>query len=953
MNYSKNTDEHNPNTKKRKKRRKRKNSFFMILIRIFFILIFVCGFAVAGAMLGTYMGIIESTEAINVEDVVPEFYTSFIYDADGNEIDSLHKAENREYISLDAIPKNLQNAVISIEDERFYEHNGIDIKGIFRALVINIQKHELSQGASTLTQQLIKNEVLDNEKKFKRKIQEQYLAISFEKELTRKLGSKKKAKDYILELYLNSIALNHGLNGVETAAKFYFGKSASELNLAECACIAGITQNPYANSPVSNPEKSRERQLLVLNKMLELGYISQAEYEEAKADDIFSRIVGRTVTEEESNSGSSHSYFVDALIVQIANDLRDQKNMTRTQAYDLIYSRGLRIESTLDQTIQAIMEEDYLNDDFFPKRGNTFEVDYAISVIEDPNNPDKQTHYSRTATVYSQSEAEAFAQSVKDEILSSGATFVMDNLQTAHSLQSAMVVMDYHNGQVKGLVGGRGPKLGDLVLNRATQTYRHPGSCFKPLASYAPAIDMGILSPGTVIDDSPLTIGSWSPKNWDGRFKGPTPVRNGIRDSMNVLAVKAMMMVGYDTSFEYLLNFGFTSLIDSEERNGQIYSDKNPSTALGGLTDGVSVIELTAAYSTIANKGEYNKPILYTRVLDHDGKVLLENASEPRRVIKESTAFMLTDMMEDVITGGGQATGHKANFRNLKMHIAGKTGTSTDTKDLTFAGYTPYYCAGIWLGYDIQKTIPDGGEHLILWRDIMERIHTAKGLTDKAFEIPNTVTKKALCSITGKSPLSGCPTITDYVGTDIQMSDEKCSGHAMIRVDKVSGMLANEFCPKENVVSFVKGSKNVAGLDMSSLILDQVCIYHTAETSGEENEEDNNLYVPEDEPEENTNSSENNNSSPNNTENNNPPQNNLENDNPPPSNIENNNPPSSNTENNNPPQNNTENNNQDNENIAPPVVNEAPENNEDNSNIPPPPDNTNFDEMDDDLFLMP
>ncbi len=869
MNYSQDGKKRQTNSNKKKKKKKRKkNSIGRVILRIFLILFVVGIFAVGGAFLGAYMGIIENTGSINTADITPGSYNSTIYDQQGNEIDTLHGDENREYVKLEYIPEDLQHAVIAIEDERFYSHSGIDIKGIMRAFVVNIKERNFSQGASTLTQQLIKNNVLNKrEKTIIRKIKEQYLAVVYEKEFEKQLGSKEAAKDYILELYLNSISLNHGLYGVEAAAEFYFGKSVSELNLAESACIAGITQNPSKYSPVSHPDFNRERQLTVLQKMLEQGYITQEEYDEAVNDDIYSRIVGKS---SEGYTEALHSYFVDALIVEVAEDLVEEKNMTEKQAYDLIYSGGLQITSTVDTNMQNIMEEAYMDDSLFPPKGNTLDVEYTISVK--PIDGEEQTHHTKRTTVKTREEAEAFAEQVKAEVLNDTNEMVLDKLTITESLQSAMVIMDYHTGQVKALVGGRGQKPGDLVFNRATDAYRSPGSSFKPLAVYGPAIDMGLLTPNSILIDEPYTINGYSPRNWNGTFLGAVTVREAIRDSMNVVAVKTLVEdVGVDNAYNYLLKFGFTSLVED---------DKVPSMALGGLTNGVSVLEMTAAYSAIANDGVYNEPIFYTKILNHDGEVLLEKEPESHTVLKKSTALMLTDMMQDVITGGGSATGRLANFQNMDMHIAGKTGTTNDNKDLTFVGYTPYYCAGIWLGYDIQKSMTyDKSYHLILWREVMEKVH--EGLPDKAFEranIPNVSTEEKeepdkLCTVSGKKAIPGVCEL-DYFnsGSVVASGDipsETCDIHKIYRIDTSTGMIANEYCPADSVKSValaVDGSGNVIN-SPNGMNVNNVCTTHTADNTPPSDED---LFIPgEENNTENGENQNNNNENNNNTENNN------------------------------------------------------------------------------------
>lgn len=781
-----------PNARKRRKKTKHGHKFPRSLMVIAVLLVF----AIGGVGLGAVFGIMQSTEMLNVSDVMPEAYTSIIYDDAGNEVDKLHKGENREYVTLDEIPLYMQQAAIAIEDERFYEHGGIDMRGIFRAVVENIKTFSFSEGASTITQQLIKNEVLSNEKSISRKVKEQFLAVNLEDTLEKQLGSKKAAKDYILELYLNTIGLSHGLNGVEAAAQYYFGKHVGELSLAESACIVSITNNPSLYAPDSNPENNKKRQTLVLDKMKELGYISEAEYDSAIAEDVYANLV--CTQKQEEGGTAKHNYFVEAMINQLAVDLQEDLGYTEKQAYNLIYSGGLQIYTTMNTEMQNIVDDVFTDDSNFPAGDGTLDVIYLISVL-DTTNPDEstnQSHYERRTTVTSEEEVDAFVQSVKDELLDETHTLVLDNLTVSRSLQAAMVVMDQQNGQVKALVGGRGQKPGDSVFNRATQAYRQQGSAMKPLASYAPAIDTGLLMPGSIIIDEPVTYGSWSPKNWNGRFLGPCTVRQGIRDSMNILAVKTFMQVGADLSFEYMQKMGLKNLVEE---------DKAATTALGGLTKGVTVLEMTNAYSTIANGGTHYEPIYYTKVLSHDGEVLIDNTNNPgERVLKETTAYMLTDMMQDVITGG---TGTAAAISG--MNVAGKTGTTNDTKDLTFYGYTPYYTAGIWMGYDSAKIMNvSGSAHLNIWRNVMSQIH--QGMPNQSFEQPEGIVTQTVCAVTGDIPSDLCS--QDYYGystrSDIAASDFKgassvCSAHQTFTICKESGKLPGPNCSESDLMEVV------------------------------------------------------------------------------------------------------------------------------------------------------
>ncbi len=798
---------------KRRRRRRKKRRIGITIIKILIVLIIVGLLAGIGAVAGAYFGIIKQSPTINITDVVPENYTSIIYDSKGNEIDMLHSVENREYVKLSDIPDDLKNAVVAIEDQRFYEHNGIDLKGIMRAVVANVQSglsggSWKAQGASTITQQLIKNEKLSMEKTILRKITEQYMAVSLENDLEKSLGSRENAKNYILELYLNTIGLNHGLNGVQAASKFYYGKEVNELTLSECASIAGITKNPSKYSPVSNPEANKERQTTVLSKMLELGYITQSEYDEAVADDIYSRIVGNT--SEDGNTTSSHSYFVDAVVVQLIEDLQTEKGMTRQQASNYIYSGGLQIHTTIDMDMQKALDNAVANPNLYPaSAANSLTATYTISIMD--NATEKQSHYERNKEVTSQEEADAFAQSVRDELLNESNKLVADNLVLKKSLQVSMVITDNYTGEVKALTGGR-EKNGDLVFNRATQAFRQPGSVFKVLAAYAPAIDMGIIYPGSVYIDEEFTVGGWTPNNWwnDG-FRGPYTAREGVRDSANIIAAKVITDAGVENAFNYLLEFGFKELVRSEEINGKVYSDINANTALGGLTKGVSTLELSAAYASIANGGLYNEPILYTTVLDHNGEVLLENTPTNKRILKETTAYLLTDMMEDVITSG---TGGLARFSSVNMPVAGKTGTSSDDIDLVFAGYTPYYTGAIWMGYDQPKRIHyDKSYHLLIWKAAMEEIH--KGLETKQFTKPDGLVSHTFCSESGMVPIDGLCTQdyygasikSDYSDKDFDFNEEVCTTHQKFKICMSCGKLAGNFCPATEALELVLAVK--------------------------------------------------------------------------------------------------------------------------------------------------
>lgn len=762
----------NKRTQRPRRKKSSAKSPFSFILKVLFIIFVILAFAIGGALIGAYVGIIKNAPDLGLISVEPNVYTSIIYDKDGNEIDRLHGDENREYATLDQIPQYLQDAVVSIEDSRFYTHDGIDPRGIARAVFSTITGKRL-EGGSTITQQLIKNNVTKvTHNDIKTKLQEQYLATKYERELTNQLGSKEQAKKYILELYLNTIGLGHGYNGVQTAAMGYWGKDASELTLAECASLAGVTNNPSLYSPRASAEGNKTRQTIILKYMLEQGYITQAEFDQASAEDIYANMTNKTSDEisEAKATTNIHSYFVDSMFNQISQDLQDKYNITSTQANNILYNGGLKITATIDTNMQQIVDEAYKDDSLFPKVNYGYDITYLVSVEDSATGQAEHSEYKQFART--RESAEQWVADKKASIqagLSATQTILADKATYTPQPQSAMLILDYHTGEVKALAGGRGEKTVNRAFNRAVDSARQPGSVFKVLAAYAAGIDQGTITASTLIRDEPYKIGDYAPSNWWGKsYRGDCTVRVGIRDSMNILAVKAMVETGIDVCYDYLLNFGFTTLED----------DNHAATALGGLSNGVTQMEVAAAYGTIANGGEYRRPVLYSMVLDHNGNVLLENNSEPRTVLKASAAYVLTDMMRDVVKSG---TGTKANFKNIKMPLVGKTGTTTDSKDLTFVGYTPYYVASIWLGYDrYDDTVKnmnnvDQSAHLVLWRTVMEKIH--ENLEVKDFTKPEDVVELSVCKSTGKRANTGCSAYTEVFikGTE----PGYCRGHVV------------------------------------------------------------------------------------------------------------------------------------------------------------------------------
>ena len=752
------------------------------ILRVTFIAL-IAVLAIGGCLgIGAMRGLIDDAPNISEVNIVPVGEATFVYDSNGNQLQKLTAPDsNRMPVTIDQIPLDLQHAVVAIEDERFYEHNGIDIKGILRAGVVGITTGRFSEGASTITQQLIKNNVFTdwvNEstlERFQRKFQEWYLALELEKQI--------KDKDVILQNYLNTINLGNGNYGVQAAAQDYFGKDVSDLTLSECTVLAGITQNPTKYNPVTNPENNAERRQEVLDHMLEQEYITKEQYDECLADNVYERI--QSLEAESEGEDTTYSYFIDELTEQVIQDLQDKRGYPEQQAYNALYSGGLRIYTTQDPAIQQICDEEYSDPDNFPS-GSQVELDYALTVKR--ANGEEENYSSEMLEQYfienessdftllfdSQESAQAHIDAYKAAILTEGDEVVAETVHFTPQPQSSLCIIDQHTGYVKAIVGGRGEKSSSLSLNRATNTTRQPGSTFKPLAAYAAALNEEGMSLATTFEDEPFTYDNGEPLyNADRQYHGTVTMREAIVHSYNIPAVKCMIEITPELGVEYLEKFGFTTLVtEPTEINGKIFDDFNASTAIGGITYGVSNLELTAAYAAIANNGTYIKPVFYTKILDSDGNVVIDNTPEKTTVIKPSTAYLLTSVMEDVITEG---TGTRVQFDG--MHLAGKTGTTDDYRDLWFCGFSPYYTCSVWAGYDDNTVLPQGTYRTYqqtLWRNIMERIHA--DLPDTDFKMPSTVQEASICTDTGLLATSSCNSVTEYFDTE-QIPTQYCSGH--------------------------------------------------------------------------------------------------------------------------------------------------------------------------------
>ncbi len=807
MNYSKKeTSKKQKSLQSKNKKMGRKMS--VIFFKAFFVCIIAVGVIGICAGFGIVKGVIDKAPDITSESVIPTGYKSVVYDAKGNKMQELiASGTNRTMVTIDQIPKHVQEAFIAIEDERFYEHNGIDLMGIVRAAFKGVANgFRFTEGASTITQQLLKNNVFnfmaekDFMDKLERKIQEQYLALELEKTME---------KDEILQAYLNTINLGQNTLGVQAASNRYFDKNVWELTVSEAAVIAGITKSPESFNPIKNVEKNKDRRLQVLNNMKEQGYINEAEYEEALADDVYSRI---NTVNESVETNTVNSYFTDAVVKEVLEDLKELKGYSDTQAYNVLYGSGLKIHTTMNPEIQKIMDEEFADPDNYPE-GSKVGLEYALTVIK----PDE------TTTNYSQEMLQKYfkdlGESDKGDLLYTSeeeAQAVIDEYEASLGIneddtvyrsvrmtvqpQTSMVVIEQETGYVRGIIGGRGEKTGNLTLNRATDTLRPAGSTFKIVSTYAPALDAAGMTLATTQYDGPYQYEDGPDRrlvnNYSRNYLGWMDLRTAIIKSQNIPAVKTYTEIGSPLGLSYLDKFGFTTI--QKEPNEQGNTDTGPAVSLGGLTNGVSNLELTAAYAAIANEGTYIEPIFYTKIEDSEGNIIIDRTAtqETHQVVSKETAWLLTDAMEDVVTSG---TGTSLKFGG--MSIAGKTGTTSDNRDRWFAGFTPYYTASTWGGYDKNQELPkaERSYHNVLWKAVMSRVHET--LENKAFEKPDTIVSASVCRYSGKLAMPGiCEADprgngikTEYFAKD-QVPTEGCDIHVIAPICDETGLLATDRC---------------------------------------------------------------------------------------------------------------------------------------------------------------
>ena len=885
MTQKNNSVDSNDNVSNKSKKKKRKKKGFLKITLLIVLLIIIIGTGIVGGLVYGAIKDMPIIDASNLDDLLNQ--NSFILDQNGNIVEKVLAVENRTSESISNMPEHLQRAFISIEDERFYKHFGVDLKGIMAALVEDIKAGASVRGASTITQQLAKNVYLTNEKSIQRKIKEAYIAIKLEKQLT---------KDQILEAYLNKIYLGQGAYGVKEAAFTYFSKEdLSDLTLAESALIAGITKNPSKLAPYTTikpqnvpdnatvigsvtlagekysavfNEESLVRQRIILSKMKQLGHISESEYNEAIGEDIIAALKpGKKIFSDIS------SYFINYVEQQVIEDLVAQTNITPEEAHREILTGGLKIYSTLDLKLQKDIEDMYSNFSqlvFGGGSGSSWSTDGAGNIIDQykkivyykksnllnengdlviangdysvtgnglhikssklnlyPKSIDIKDYYTLngrhlishgvgsldlTQTDYTidynnnLTIKKDYLNKVKDFYTIDGSNnlvissdFFLDDETGIVQPQSATVIIDQSTGQLKALVGGRNLE-GSKMLNRAL-TPRQPGSAIKPLAAYLPALDNGY-NAGTGIDDVPFkqVDGKPWPRNSYSGYKGMMSVREAVRISSNAASVKAVEDIGVNTSKEYLARLGIIKLNEKDSfvtrLENKARNDENASAlGLGGMTRGISPMDMAAAYAAIANEGTHIKPISYTKVEDRYGNIILENKPKKTTVVSPGVAYVMTDLLREVVTSG---TGGRASVSGVT--VVGKTGTTSDNTDAWFVGYSPQYTASVWIGNDSPAVKLPNGSRLAaqFWSKIMTRVHS--GLPKKSFVEPSDIVRRSVCTVSGKIPTSLCSGDSrGVVKTEIFAKGHEptgsCDIHTSVRVDITTNLLATEKCP--------------------------------------------------------------------------------------------------------------------------------------------------------------
>lgn len=674
-----------------KKEKNRKQKILQIVLTCFLVGLITCSIVVASFLVYAFT-MVDGTVDQDLNDLKLNFTTSVYVEnkkGDWEEYKRLHGEYNRIWVDYDedaiekgdenykGIPGDLAHAFIAIEDKRFESHYGVDWKRTFAAFINEFFPIKSKFGGSTITQQLVKNLTDDRDQKASRKVREimrsRYLETKY-------------SKNVILECYLNTIPMGHGTYGVEVAANYYFSKNVHELTLAECACLAAITKAPSYYAPDTNPENNESRRKDVLYQMLDQGYITKEEYEEAKNTEIKIEVNKETVKQDEINS-----YFIDALIDQVVEDLIEEYGYDKEKAEQLFYTGGYKIYATVDTNIQAIVDKAYL--------------DIASQVKESSN---------------------------------------------GDPLWGAMTVMDYE-GHVKAVAGGIGEKTRNRGFNCATDAVRQPGSTMKPLAVYAPAIEKGLITYSSILNDTKTTYKDWTPKNASGTYLGNVTAQKALERSINTISVALINKLGPQNSYDILTQrLGIKNLTKNDVDLAPL--------GLGGTNGGLTTLESAAAFAVFGNGGLYYEPTFYTKVTDQKGNIVLEQKNQPVLAFSEDTATVMNKMLQKVIYGPN-GTGKAVASAVSNMKLFGKTGTSSENNDKWFVGGSPYYVASSWCGYETMQKMPSANLLIDrkLWSEVMSKIHS--GLKARDFEVSDYAVKRYYCTETGLLANDTCPSI--------------------------------------------------------------------------------------------------------------------------------------------------------------------------------------------------
>ena len=733
-----------PETKKsgKKSGKQNKHPKLKMGLKILFVIFLLLCVIGAGIVAGMFFGLFGDEFEITKDELQIGASNSVVVDKEGNIVANLSGDEKRKIVKLEEMADYLPKAYVAIEDERFYKHNGVDLKRTAGAILHTVAGNS-SYGGSTITQQLVKNITKDDQSSgiagIMRKVKEWAKAYQVERMIS---------KDQILELYLNILYIGGegNLHGVELGAEYYFNKSAKDLDLAECAFLAGINTSPSRYNPYKlasendteekRSERIKNKTLTVLEKMKELGYIeNEDDYNTAVAK----VKEGLTFEKGAQSTGTSYSYHTDAAIEQVIGQVMEEKGISRQLAENYVYGSGLTIYSTVDSSIQSRIEEE------------TAKEKYQLKGIDvDKSTGEKKNDHT----------------------------------------QAAIVIIDHTTGNVLGVSGGLGEKTG-ANLNRATQTKRQPGSSIKPLADIAPALEEGIITASTVYNDVQTDFSGYTPKNDGNSYKGLINIRDIIAYSQNVPEVKIMRELTPSKSIDYLRKFGISSLYKNGEDPKK--DDESLPLAIGGISDGISPLEMAAAYAAIANNGEYITPTFYTKVVDHNGNTVLTPKQETTRVISEQTAYITKSILQEPVKKG------TATYCAIPgIDVSAKTGTTDNSYDRWLCGFTPYYAAACWFGYDQQEEVRYSGTNPAgqIWDAVMTDIH--KNLAKASFVKPSGIVEQTVCRTTGCLATTGCTDTYKEIFAQNHLP-EKCPGHGSQTICTESGLIANEYCPSTKI----------------------------------------------------------------------------------------------------------------------------------------------------------